>query len=80
MYLVNRASVAASASGKEPPRRLEPHELAELIRSNKVRREELTQTLTLTPIPTPTLTLTLTLTFTLTLTLTLTLTRCAATR
>ena len=39
MYLVNRASVAASASGKEPPRRLEPHELAELIRSNKVRRD-----------------------------------------
>ena len=71
MYLVNRSRLH-SACGNEPPRRLEPHELEELRRANKVR------TLALTP--TPTLTPTLTLTPTITLPLPLPLTRCCTRR
>ena len=36
MYLVNRSRLHA-ADAKTPPRRLEPHELAELRRANKAR-------------------------------------------
>ena len=54
MYLVNRSRLHA-ADAKTPPRRLEPHELAELRRANKARAPAppLTQTPTLTPTPTP---------------------------
>ena len=55
MYLVNRSRLHA-ADAKTPPRRLEPHELAELRRANKARAPApppFTPTRTLTPTQAP---------------------------